>query len=165
MKKRAWGAAPIDADSGIESSEPFLYFPQTAAHPELPGERLLVRAPDGRKHRYLIARSVWHETKEDGAPVYVHTTMLTALGIRPGLPPDKRVTIQFRQARWLDVLFRNGKVQVAVAVAVLTLIATGLSAYVTYLDHPKGPSSTISFFVLVVATIAAILNVVQQFQD
>jgi hypothetical protein len=63
------------------------------------------------------------------------------------------------------VLLWGDKVAISVAVAVLTLISTGLGAYVTYADHPKGLSSAISFWVLVVASVAAIINVFQQFLD
>jgi len=73
--------------------------------------------------------------------------------------------VQYREASWIDVLLWGDKVAISVVVAVLTLISTGLGAYVTYADHPKGPSSVITFWVLVVASVAAVINVFQQFLD
>jgi hypothetical protein len=166
MIKRSWGQSPIEADNGVGSSEPFLYFPQIAAYPDLPGDRLVLRCqPSGGRRRHLIAATAWASTKDPDAPLYAHAAVLAQLGIRPGLAAADRANVEYREARWIDVLLWGDKVAISVAVAVLTLISTGLGAYVTYADHPKGPSSVITFWVLVVASVAAIINVFQQFLD
>lgn len=166
MKRRQWGRGPIEADNSVSSSEPFLYFPQITTYPKLPGKRLVVRsALDDGKRRHLIARTAWATTKAPDTPLYVHTTTLAELGIRPGLHASERACVDYRRARWWDVLLWGDRVAISVAVALLTVISTGLSALVAYEDHPKGIGARLTLAVLVVASVAAIMNVVQQFLD
>jgi len=61
------------------------------------------------------------------------------------------------------LLWWGDGVRLAVIVALLTLVSAGLSAFVTYQDHPKGVAATLTLIVLVVATVAAVINVFQQF--
>jgi hypothetical protein len=166
MSRPPWSNAPIEADNGVGSSEPFLYFPQTTTYPTLPHERLLIRsAPAESKRRHLIVQSAWASTKAADAPLYGHAATLAQLGIRPGLPAAQRARIDYRQALWRDVLLWGDKVALSVAVALLTVISTALGAFVAYEDHPKGTAAILTLIVLVVASVAAIINVVQQFVD
>jgi hypothetical protein len=164
VRKRQRPSASIEADNSVGDSKPFLYFPQNTTYEKLPGDRLLIRSKDaGDKYRHLIARSAWAETKEVDAPLYGHTTTLTRLGIRPGLPPENRATIDYQPAHWWDVLLWGDNVAVSVVAALLTVISTGLGAFVTHQDHPKGIPATLTLIVLIFASGAAIINVIQQF--
>jgi len=157
-----WSDASIAADNSLGGSEPVLYFPQTSEYPALPDAPVLIRStlPSG-KHRYLVASTAWAINKEADAPVYGHSVTLARLGLRPG----ENAAIKYRRAGWRDVLLRGDKVAlaVAVAVAVLTVISTALAGFVTYQDHPRGSGAVLTLIVLGVASVAAIISVVQQF--
>ena len=159
MSRTRWEKATISADNHIGGPESFLYSSQTD-YPTLPNSPLLIRSePGDGKRRNLIVRTAWAITQEAGSPLYSHSATLTLLGLRPGKPAN----IEYRKARWGDVLLYGDKVRLSVAVALLTVISTALTAFVAYQDHSKGSSVTITFIVLVVASLAAIINVFQQF--
>lgn len=159
MSGAGWGTGELEADNDLGTSEPFLYFPQTASYPSLPGERLLVRSAADGGVRRLIARTAWATTQEAEAPLYAHAATLARLALRPG----QRATIRYRPARWWHVLFWGDNVAIAVAVAVLTVVSTALTAFVLYRDNSMGIAARCALIALFAATLAAVINVFQQF--
>jgi hypothetical protein len=159
MKRLHWNDASIVADNALGGSEPFLYFPQNTSYPTLPESPVLILSQAaGGKKRHLIAQTAWATTEELGEVLYCHTTTLTQLGLRPNQSPS----VKYRRAHWWDVLWWGDNVRLSVLAAVLTLISTGLAAFVAYQDHHKGSAAVITLIVLVVASLAAIINVMQQ---
>jgi hypothetical protein len=160
MKMARWQGAPIVADNALGGSEPFLYFPQNETYQTLPESPiLLVSTADDGKKRHLIGQAAWATTEEAGSTLYCHTATLAQLGLHPNKSPK----LKYRRAHWWDVLWWGDNVPLAVLAAVLTLISTGLTAFVAYQDHPKGSATILTLIVLVVASLAAIINVAQQF--